>query len=225
MQGPQVDCNAEDILCISEPFNAFIPTVVKPELRIKYIKNEILENLPKVNCDPEDLYIHIRGGDVFQIKPNHLYSQPPLCFYEEVIKINNFKNIFILSIDNSNVVIDPLMKKYPQIIFNKNDFKFDLSILAHAYNIAISVSTFALGAIKINNYLKNLYEYDICRVSVKNIWLHHHVIKYDIKYKIYTMNPSDEYASKMFLWVGSNDQKKLMLEDKCPNKFKRTFPN
>ena len=225
MQGPKANCNDENILCLSEHLNVFDGVIVKPEVRIQYIKNEILQNLPKVNTNPDDLYIHIRSGDIFRSTPAEIYAQPPLCFYEEIININNFKNIYIIAKDKLNVVIEPLMNKYPQIIFNINYLELDISLLAHAYHVAISISTFALGAVKINDNLINLYEYDIGRASRKIPWLHHHVCKYDIKYKIFTMNPSDEYASKMFCWIKTDEQKKLMLEDKCPYKFERTFPN
>ena len=49
--------------------------------------------------------------------------------------------------------------------------------------------------------------------------------KFDIKYKIYTMKPSDIYADKMFRWRASQDQLKLMIEDKCTYDFVLTKPN
>ena len=54
-----------------------------------------------------------------------------------------------------------------------HSFEIDLAYLANAYNLVNSVSTFAEGAIKINDNLKNLWEYDILRNSEKVIYLHH----------------------------------------------------
>ena len=38
---------------------------IKIEDRIDIIKNEILLNLPKTITNPNDIYIHIRSGDIF----------------------------------------------------------------------------------------------------------------------------------------------------------------
>ena len=225
MQGPKVECNGTGILCCYETWDLLYPFLIKPEIRTQYIKDEILRNLPNVTTKPNDLYMHIRGGDIFSYLPLNFYSQPPLCFYEKVINRNKYKNIYLISQDNLNVVVDPLIKKYPNIIFNKNDFETDISLLAHAYHIACSIGSFTLSAIKINNNLKEMYEYDIGRLPEKYIWLHPHLFKFDIKYKIYTMKPSSEYASEMFYWTKNDFQKQLMLNDKCPYDFTLTYPN
>ena len=225
MQGPKVECNGTGILCCYETWDLLYPILIKPEIRTQYVKDEILRNLPNVTTKPNDLYMHIRGGDIFSYLPLNFYSQPPLCFYEKVINRNKYKNIYLISQDNLNVVVDPLIKKYPNIIFNKNDFETDISLLAHAYYIACSIGSFTLSAIKINNNLKEMYEYDIGRLPEKYIWLHPHLFKFDIKYKIYTMKPSSEYASEMFYWAKNDFQKQLMLNDKCPYDFTLTYPN
>ena len=73
--------------------NILYPFLLKPEVRIQYLKEEILRNLPVINIDPDDLYIHIRGGDVFRVAPVPMYGQPPLCFYERIMNSFKFKNI------------------------------------------------------------------------------------------------------------------------------------
>ena len=92
MQGPKVACNESDILCCYETWDLLYPIIIKPEIRTQYIKDEILRNLPNVTTSPNDLYMHIRGGDIFSYLPLNVYMQPPLCFYEKVIKRKKFKN-------------------------------------------------------------------------------------------------------------------------------------
>ena len=121
--------------------------------------------------------------------------------------------------DTSNVVIDILTNKYKNIIHNINNMEYDLSLLCHAFHIALSVSTFVVSAIKLNDNLKDVWEYDIMRLSEKLLFLHHHLYEIKTKYKIYTMKPSETYASKMFFWNKTSDQINLMLEDDCPNDF------
>jgi len=224
--GSNIDCNNDNILCQRyRQWNILYPTFIKPQIRTQYIKEEIIINLPPVNIDPDDLYIHIRGGDAFSSNPSPLYPQPPLCFYEKIIKNNKFKKIHILSMDKRNPVLNALINKYNDIVFKQNDLMHDISLLVHAFNIVASISSFLISSIKFNDHLKNLWEYDIYRLSFKYIILHHHLYKFDIKYKIYTMKSSEIYADKMFVWTGSKSQLKLMLEDTCPYDFISTNPN
>lgn len=68
---------------------------IKPGIRFNIIKTEILNNLPKIETDPNDLYIHIRSGDIFEFPSNKAYSQPPLCFYQKIIQTFKFRKVFI----------------------------------------------------------------------------------------------------------------------------------
>ena len=225
-QDTNVDCKSNSILCIYEiAWQIYYPIIVTPLLRTQFIKKEILNNLPKVNVNPNDLYIHIRGGDIFQHSPLSYYAQPPFCFYKRILNSTSYRNIYIISIDQSNVIVHTLIKNYMNIIYKKNSIEYDIALLSHAFNLAVSVSSFSLSAVKINDNLEHLWEYDIMRLGEKFLFIHHHIYKYNIKYKIHTMRPSDIYLSEMFSWKGSSDQIKLMLEDKCPYDFVLTQPN
>ena len=89
MQGSNIDCEKDNILCLYEIFwNIYYPIIVIPQVRIHLIKDELLRNLPYVRIEPESLYIHIRGGNVYRDFPPSNYAQPPLCFYEKIINNN-----------------------------------------------------------------------------------------------------------------------------------------
>ena len=61
----QIECDDKAVLCADyEPF--FYLRVVKPEIRISLFKKEVKRNLPMINTDRNDLYIHIRSGDIFK---------------------------------------------------------------------------------------------------------------------------------------------------------------
>ena len=221
MLGKNVDCNKNNIICFYEiKWNIYYPRLIIPQVRVEIIKSEILKNLPKVNIMPDELFIHIRGGDIFRSKVDYVYAQPPLCFYERIMNNNkNFKNIYLISMDRANVIVNTLLNKYKNIIHSKNDIEYDISLLCHAYNIVISISSFVLSAIKLNDNLKNIWEFDNMRLSSKFLFLHHHIFKYRINYQIHTMKSSDNYISKMFKWISSKEQINLMLEEKCPFDF------
>ena len=229
MLGSNANCDDNNIICLQGGnWDPFYVEIAKPEVRMKYLRDEIVKNLPNVNTEPDDLYIHLRGEDAFRTNPLNMYAQPPLCFYEKIINNNKFKKIYIVAMDRKNIVFDSLFKKYKDIIYNEHSYEYDLSLLIYAYNFVISVSTFSISAVKFNNNLRNLWEYDIFRFfrfSGKFLSLHHQFFKFDIKFKIHTMKPSDIYADKMFNWKNFESQLKLILEDNCPNDFVTREPN
>ena len=220
IQDFNINCSDNNIFCFYESsWDIFFPKIIFSQLRTDLIKKEILRNLPEVNIEKDSLYIHIRSGDIFQEVPHGYYAQPPLCFYESIINNNKFSNIYIVSMDNSNIILDVLTNKYPNIVYKNNTLEYDISLLCHAFNLAISASSFALSAIKLNENLVNVWEFDIIRLSEKLLFLHHHIFKLSRQFKIHTMQPSDNYLSKMFSWKRSYEQIKLMLEDNCPFDF------
>ena len=91
---PPTNINFKDekIICFNPNF-IYYQKVIIPEIRINKLKNEIYKNLPKINIDDKDLYIHVRGGDIFMCErcEDINYSQPPLCFYKKIL----FNLIFI----------------------------------------------------------------------------------------------------------------------------------
>ena len=202
----------------------YFQKIFKPEIRINILKNEIKHNLPKIKLKENDLYIHIRGGDIFEYnaKKNINYAQPPLCFYIKVLSMFKFDNIFILSMDNSNPVINKLINQYPQIILTHNSLEIDIAIISNAVNIVGSMSSFLTSLIIINDNLKNFWEYDNYSLSQKYLHLHHDIYKYENKYTIYKIKPSLRYLKEMFPWESSKHQIELMLNDKCNNFIKIT---
>ena len=173
--------------------------------RLKIIRDEVLNNIPKYNTNINDLYIHIRSGDIFINRINHMYSQPPLCFYQKIINDNNYKDIYILSNGHENPVVDELIKLYPYIKYNQGSLVSDISLLINAYNFVMPISTFAYTLINLNNNLMKLYYYDLLQIPTKNV-----------NYTIYKMNPSDKYKKIMERkWKKTKEQLELMINENC----------
>ena len=207
--------------------NIYFQRVFKPEIRIDLLKNDIKKNLPKIELNPNDLFIHIRGGDIFEYKfhnRNANYAQPPLCFYKSILNNFKFTKIFIISEDKKNPIIELLLKEFQEILFTKNNLEQDAAILTNAYNIVGSVSSFFTTLIIINNNLKFIWEFDLYALPEKYLHLHHDIYNYPINYSIYRMNPSLKYKKEMFPWINSKKQIDLMLTEKCEN-FELILPN
>ena len=69
------------------------------ENKFYIFKKEILKNLPKIKTNKNDLYIHIRGSDIFKNKNPYFapdYAQPPFCFYQKILNTFKFRKIIII---------------------------------------------------------------------------------------------------------------------------------
>ena len=194
--------------------------------RFYVFRKEILNNLPKVKINFDDLYIYIRGGDIFSFinKTSLYYVQPPLCFYNIILNQFTFRKVIIISEDKSNPVIPKLLKEYPYIKLNKNNIKIDISYLANSYNIISATSSLIVSIIKLNQNLKFLWEYDFYMLSDRFLHLHHSVCTFSFNYNIYKMNVSENYKNLMFPFHNSEKQRKIMIEEKCDNKFDLIHP-
>ena len=225
----QVNCNSRYILCFkfySGPGSFLLyQGGIKPEVRIQVIKDEINRNLPYVNINPSDLYIHMRTGDIFRRTTPNGYAQPPLCFYRKILNEFKFNKVYIIAEINNNPIINILIKEYPNVIYNKNQLSLDLSYLAHAYNLVASVSSFFLCVAKLNVNLKKYWEYDIYRKSEKFRHLHHDFYYFPINYIIYRMKPSTTYKNEMFPMTCDPSQIKLMINEICIYDFTIIKPN
>jgi len=184
-------------------------------------RDEIMTNLPKTKTHPDDLYIYIRGGDIFKSlnKSNPNYPQPPFCFYENILSKFKFRKSIIISEDQSNPVFQKLINKYPYIKYNKKSIKNDISYLANSYNIVSAISSFIITIIKLNYKLKYLWEFDLYKLSERYYHYHHSVYNFSFNYIIYKMKLSENYKKIMFPFNNTEIQRNLMLDEKCDNNF------
>lgn len=58
---------------------------------------------------PEHLAIYVRGGDVFDQKPEEHYGQPPWAFYRRVLEHNKWKTVNLVSEDSRNPVVGKIL--------------------------------------------------------------------------------------------------------------------
>ena len=189
--------------------------------RLIILKDEILNNLPKIKIHRDDLSIYIRSGDIFSThnKWIFLYPQPPLCFYENILNTFKFRLVNIISEDNFNPVIPILLKKYSFIKFKRNSIKNDIAYLANSFNLVSAMSSFLISIIKLNDKIKFLWEYDFYTSTEKYRHLHHSVYSFAYNYTIYKMNPSLKYQMFMYPWNNTKEQKEMMIKEECQQNF------
>lgn len=212
--------NLGDLFINACPFFYFFH-LIRTDITIHYLRDEIIRNLPKVTTSPEYLYIHIRSGDIYSYNPSPDYSQPPLCFYQKIINNFNFKKIFLLSNGKNNPIIKQLIKEYPNLIYHENSLEVDMSQLINAYNIVASMSSFLNAIILFNHNLKYLWDYNIHKIIQKILHYHFDIFKFPHhnNFTIYRMEPSSYYSEKMYFWKNNKKQRYIIMKETCQNNF------
>ena len=191
---------------------------LNPEFKINILRKEIIKNLPKISIYNNELYIYIRSGDIF-IKPHFSYSQPPFCFYKKVLEKFLFKKIYLIAENKSNPVINKLLNVFPNIIYNINSIKIDITYLVYAYNIVGgATSTFLSNILRLNNNLKCLWSFQL-NTNILNNYIKLNLINNLKKIKIYLMYTSNNYKKKMKYWKNDVSQRNLMINETCINTF------
>ena len=220
----KIQCNSPDIYCGQLYPDFYSLIIFKPKRRSLILKNEIKNNLPKIKINKEDLYIYIRAGDSFRTHGNE-YTPAPYCFYQKIINNFKFNNIFIITVDDKSPIIGKLLIDYPYIKHQLNSWDKDISILINAYNLVNAVSSFTQATISFNDNLINLFEYEVYKIEASLLHYHYDIDKLNKKFNIFRMKPSERYFRKMYRWLNTDEQRKLLFEEKCTNDFNKTLYN
>ena len=125
-----------------------------------FIYGEIccIRNLNKINAYKDDLYIHVRSSDIF-------FN-------------NKFNKVYLIAQDKNNPIIEKMLKEFSNVIFIQNRLKEDISYLINAYNIVASISSFLNSIIQLNYNLKNLFDYNIYKISEKILSYHYDLFQF-----------------------------------------------
>lgn len=166
---------------------------------------EILREIfiyPKLHLrlNDNDLVIHIRSGDIF-IKPHPIYISSPYSYYENILKNNTFENVYLISENKLNPVIDKLLTNFPNITFKIQTLEQDISMILEAKNIVMDFGTFVPEIVQLSNNIINFY------TSVQT-----DIYKYRNNINIININ-LEEYRKKMSPWKNTKEQIKYMLEN------------
>lgn len=198
----------------------FYSKYIQPTFRINLLRKELLKHIPKISVNYNDLFIYIRSGDIF-IKPYRNYKQPPLCFYKKVLDYFIFNKIYLIAVNKNNPVIEKLLKNYPNIIYNFNSLKIDISYIVNAYNIVGGAySTFLSRILELNNDINFLWTFKSKSFHFKK-YLKFKLNSFYIinKAKIFLLFASNNYIREMAIWNNTKEQRDLMINDDCPYPF------
>lgn len=126
------------------------------EITLKYIKPILIIKYHIENLFSNNIFIHIRGGDIFSKNPHPAYVQPPLNYYENIINNYNFTNINIVHEDNLNPCVN-LLKQNSSYNFYSQDLEKDLELLINAENLVFGFGTFGFVIYLLNDKIKKIF--------------------------------------------------------------------
>ena len=192
-------------------------------VRTYILKNELYSHIKLIDTNIEDLYINIRSGkDIFD---NHIflptdYAQPPLCFYQTIIEMFNFKNIYIISNGKENPVVDELLNSYNNTKYFHGTVEEDAAINLSEQNLVLPCSSFTVELIKLYDNLQNLFEFNLIERYDKIYWHYQDRHLRPLKFNRLIMNPTKEYIKMMRPWKQKPKQISQMINEKFNKKFK-----
>lgn len=183
-----------------------------PEDRVREFAHGTLKSIPPVDINDKGLYIHVRSGDIFKVNPCPLYGQPPMCFYDSIIEKWNFKDIYVLSEDTKNPVINQLIKKY-NATFIKTDLTKTIGFILKANNLVMSYGTFLPSLLKLvpENPEKRIFRYGNNMGFLSVVWK-----------KFYYIDVSTYYSKNILKnnWNNTEEQREIMMNETCGNEWK-----
>jgi len=139
-------------------FNLDDPSpIIMKNLAIKYILPILKKNIYNSEKKTENnLFMHIRGGDIFNYHPHSAYVQPPVYYYEKIINENNYEKINLIYEDKNNPCVDYLSSNKDINLYSGNLYD-DINLLLSATNLVIGFGTFGFVMYLLNPKLKKLY--------------------------------------------------------------------
>jgi hypothetical protein len=127
-----------------------------------------LQNDINLQVNEQDIYVHIRGGDIFSNNPHKSYVQPPLSYYRNIMV--NYNYVKLICEDHRNPCVDELLK-IEKVKNLSSSFLRDIALLSKTSNLIIGFGTFGFLIYLMNVNLKKIYipEYGIAQLP-KGSW-------------------------------------------------------
>ena len=168
---------------------------------INLYKNEFLKSFSNISLGENDLYLHLRSGDIFVTSDHSNYAQPPLQYFVDVINYKNWTNVYLLTQNFINPVILGLLEKNVTFIDTNFNFTKSIHLIVNSFNLAIGRTTFGLALSFLSRNLNLLFTFN-CPTNK----LPSH----------FNCDPDDSYVDNVLnQWRHSSDQIVLLFTSKC----------
>ena len=166
---------------------------------INLFKDEFLKNFPNTTLGENELYIHLRGADIYISRSHPNYGQPPLNYYFDVMKFGNWTSIYVLSEDKVSPMVSSLLER--RCIFKDTNITDCISIMVNCYNLVIGKTTFAIALSFLSRNLRQLFTFNFPTNKLR---------------PHYNCDPDTSYIQVILnKWYHTPEQLALMFHSKC----------
>lgn len=168
-----------------------------------------MNNLTGLSDD--ELVIHLRSGDIFsaqgRVNPN--YGQPPLSFYQEVIRIRRWRKVWTIFENGLNPVISPLISWLAQqrmsFEISSSNWQTDISWCLRASHLVGGRGTFLDPVLWGSTHLDKFYTFEN-PLAAERLKSRPHIALLN-----YVDSAGDYKDYVLTRWTNSSPQRELMV--------------
>lgn len=171
--------------------------------------NNILRSIFTVSpippIPPNRTIIHVRGGDLFDIKHDvhKEYLQPPMSYYINIIEtIPDSEEIIIISEDTLNPCVKAIKSKYPHIKYARQTLTDDIRLLLSASTVIDSYGTFCSSLLQMSKKIQTIHRPSYGLKGLIHDLNHINIITHDLQ----------NYKKMQGDWENTEIQKERMLK-------------
>jgi hypothetical protein len=165
-------------------------------------RSEFHRQLGDVSLPPNALYLHLRGGDVFQTIPSPYYAQPPCQYYAQAAQLHvNISQIVLVSEDTKNPCVREMFQLggtlYIDSLFQT------VQTLINAEGFVLSRSTFSFAAAFLSKYagIGRFYTFAYIWPDIGPHW---------------NCVPTEKFSQEViWQWFQSPKQVEMIMTDTC----------
>ena len=194
------------------------PTLSKYRI-IRVFASHLKLALPgKQPTQNNELFVHIRSGDIFKENPPHyLYGQPPLSFYKKIIKLEKWNRINLVYEDDLNPVIKRLIEFVRSVNIplriHSGSLIEDVEVLCRAKNLIIGRGHFIYPVLCLSKNIERVFCFE---ADLRNHW---QMDQADIRF-LTVIDKLGRYKNDVLTyWRNSVEQRNLMLTYSEDNLF------
>lgn len=168
-----------------------------------FFKEFLNSRYSNLDLNENDLYIHIRSGDVFIKHPNRYLGQPPLNYYLDIINSRKWNKIHVIAENDNNPCVKELSKR--GYVFSKGSLHHDMSLLVNAVNLVVGPGSFGQAIALLSKKLKTYYVFGYYMNFSHSSWK-----------SVHLCHPDELYSKKLLgKWQNTEEQRHLMIISNC----------
>jgi len=183
-----------------------------PETRTvaKQAVRELFSGLqPRGDLSDSTLAIHVRSGDIYFRERVGNWGQPPVAYYERIIREGRWERVLVVCEDKESPVLRPIEALCDDLgikhIFQSTTLAEDLAVLVGAKNLVVGRGTFAPAVVLLNPVLERIFFFED-RFDSKFLDQSTKVIR--------VVDQAGDYRENVLQgkWVNSPAQRQLMVD-------------